>query len=52
MPRVCDLSLIMLWTISKSLAQVEESETIVTLTEEMDSIDTGLVEEAASIVKS
>ncbi|KAL0452255.1 UNVERIFIED_CONTAM: Peptide chain release factor PrfB1, chloroplastic [Sesamum latifolium] len=32
-------------------AQVEEAETIVKLTEEMDSIDTGLLEEAASIIK-
>lgn len=42
------------WTTSelcKSLAQVEEAETIVKLTEEMDSIDKGLLEEAASIVK-
>ncbi|XP_022998733.1 peptide chain release factor PrfB1, chloroplastic isoform X1 [Cucurbita maxima] len=31
--------------------QVEEAETIVKLTEEMDSVDTGLLEEAASIIK-
>lgn len=31
--------------------QVEEAETIVKLTEEMDSTDTGLLEEAASLIK-
>ncbi|RVW73286.1 Peptide chain release factor PrfB1, chloroplastic [Vitis vinifera] len=31
--------------------QVEDAETIVKLTEEMDSIDTGLLEEAANIIK-
>lgn len=31
--------------------QVEDAETIVKLTEEMDSIDTGLLEEAASLIK-
>ncbi|XP_041018691.1 peptide chain release factor PrfB1, chloroplastic isoform X1 [Juglans microcarpa x Juglans regia] len=31
--------------------QVEEAETIVKLTEEMDSIDTGLLEEAATLIK-
>lgn len=31
--------------------QVEDAETIVMLTEEVDSIDTGLLEEASSIVK-
>lgn len=31
--------------------QVEEAETIVKLTEEMDSIDTGLLEEAVSLIK-
>ncbi|KAG2696899.1 hypothetical protein I3843_07G081000 [Carya illinoinensis] len=31
--------------------QVEEAETIVNLTEEMDSIDTGLLEEAATLIK-
>ena len=31
--------------------QVEDAETIVKLTEEMDSIDTGLLEEATSIIK-
>ncbi|KAI4302069.1 hypothetical protein L6164_035286 [Bauhinia variegata] len=31
--------------------QVEDAETIVTLTEEMDSVDTGLLEEAASLIK-
>lgn len=33
------------------MIQVEEAETIVNLTEEMDSVDTGLLEEAASIIK-
>lgn len=33
------------------MIQVEEAETIVKLTEEMDSVDTGLLEEAASIIK-
>ncbi|KAL5199087.1 hypothetical protein ABZP36_002599 [Zizania latifolia] len=32
-------------------SQVEESETIVKLTEELDSIDTGLLEEASNIIK-
>ncbi|KAL3650106.1 Peptide chain release factor PrfB1, chloroplastic [Castilleja foliolosa] len=32
-------------------AQVEDAETIVKLTEEMDSIDTGLLQEAVSIIK-
>ncbi|KAH6821711.1 high chlorophyll fluorescent 109 [Perilla frutescens var. hirtella] len=32
-------------------AQAEEAETIVNLTEEMDSIDTGLLEEASGIIK-
>ncbi|KAK6137783.1 hypothetical protein DH2020_028471 [Rehmannia glutinosa] len=32
-------------------AQVEDAETIVKLTEEMDSIDTGLLQEAAGIIK-
>ncbi|GFP90068.1 peptide chain release factor prfb1 chloroplastic [Phtheirospermum japonicum] len=32
-------------------AQVEDAETIVKLTEEMDSIDTGLLQEAAAIIK-
>lgn len=32
-------------------AQIEDAETIVKLTEEMDSIDTGLLEEAVSIIK-
>ncbi|KAI3470364.1 hypothetical protein Pfo_027027 [Paulownia fortunei] len=32
-------------------AQVDDAETIVKLTEEMDSIDTGLLEEAAGIIK-
>lgn len=31
--------------------QVEDAETIVKLTEEMDSVDNGLLEEAASIIK-
>lgn len=31
--------------------QVEDAETIVKLTEEMDSIDTALLEEASSIIK-
>lgn len=31
--------------------QVEEAETIVSLTEEMDSIDTGLLEEASNIIR-
>lgn len=31
--------------------QIEDADTIVKLTEEMDSIDTGLLEEAADIVK-
>lgn len=31
--------------------QVEDAETIVKLTEEMDSIDVGLLEEAANIIK-
>lgn len=31
--------------------QVEEAETIVKLTEEMDSTDTGLLEEASSLIK-
>lgn len=31
--------------------QVEDAETIINLTEEMDSIDTGLLEEANSIIK-
>ncbi|KAK4403799.1 Peptide chain release factor PrfB1, chloroplastic [Sesamum angolense] len=35
----------------QALTDVEEAETIVKLTEEMDSIDTGLLEEAASIIK-
>lgn len=34
-----------------SLLQVEEAETIVKLTEELDSIDTGLLEEASKIVR-
>lgn len=33
------------------LMQVEDAETIVKLTEEMDSIDTGLLEEAVNIIK-
>ncbi|KAF8664403.1 hypothetical protein HU200_054575 [Digitaria exilis] len=33
-------------------SQVEEAETIVKLTEELDSIDTGLLEEASKIIKS
>ena len=32
--------------------QVEEAETIVKLTEELDSIDTGLLEEASKIIKA
>ncbi|KAL4609827.1 hypothetical protein ACB092_08G009100 [Castanea dentata] len=37
--------------LSKFKTQVEEAETIVKLTEEMDSTDTGLLEEAASLIK-
>ncbi|GMY13873.1 peptide chain release factor PrfB1, chloroplastic isoform X4 [Fagus crenata] len=37
--------------LSEFKTQVEEAETIVNLTEEMDSIDTGLLEEAASLIK-
>lgn len=33
------------------MLQAEEAETIVKLTEEMDSIDTGLLEEAVGIIK-
>ncbi|KAF3957546.1 hypothetical protein CMV_017454 [Castanea mollissima] len=37
--------------LSEFKTQVEEAETIVKLTEEMDSTDTGLLEEAASLIK-
>ncbi|KAG9444656.1 hypothetical protein H6P81_015996 [Aristolochia fimbriata] len=37
--------------LSEFKSQVEEAETIVNLTEEMDSIDTGLLEEASKIVR-
>lgn len=37
--------------LNQHMLQVEDAETIVNLTEEMDSIDTALVEEAASIIK-
>ncbi|XP_059440179.1 peptide chain release factor PrfB1, chloroplastic-like [Corylus avellana] len=37
--------------LSELKTQVEDAETIVKLTEEMDSIDTGLLEEAASLIK-
>lgn len=33
------------------MIQVEEAETIVKLTEEMDSVDAGLLEEATTIIK-
>ena len=35
-----------------SYIQVEEADTIVQLTEELDSIDTGLLEEASKIIKA
>ncbi|GMG99948.1 hypothetical protein Nepgr_001788 [Nepenthes gracilis] len=38
-------------TLSAFHTQIEEAQTIVKLTEEMDSIDTGLLEEAANIIK-
>ncbi|CAK9168410.1 unnamed protein product [Ilex paraguariensis] len=38
-------------TFTDILPEVEDAETIIKLTEEMDSIDTGLLEEAASIIR-